>query len=88
MKGFEFSSVVLVNLNDENLFPNWVPKDERWRIAFQTYVAMTRARDSLWLLTASENASVLEACGEKIDVTPGEEFLDRFGGTSKPGLVW
>jgi hypothetical protein len=88
MKGFEFSSVVLVNLNDENLFPNWVPKDEHWRIAFQTYVAMTRARDSLWLLTASENASVLEACGEKIDVTPGEEFLDRFGGTSKPELIW
>jgi len=88
MKGFEFSSVVLVNLNDEDLFPNWVPKDEHWRIAFQTYVAMTRARDSLWLLAASENTSILEACEEKFDVTPGEEFLDRFGVTSKPVLRW
>lgn len=77
MKGFEFSTVVLVNLDDQNLFPKWVPEDEHWRIAFQTYVAMTRARDSLWLLTSSEKASILDCSGDLLDTTTGEAFLDQ-----------
>jgi len=80
MKGFEFSSVVLVNLDDAHLFPKWIPSDERWRVAFQTYVAMTRARDTLWLLTASETVSVLEGCEEFLDATTGEEFLASLAG--------
>jgi superfamily I DNA/RNA helicase len=75
MKGFEFSTVVLVNLDDANLYPTWVPTDEYWRIAFQTYVAMTRARDSLWLLTASEKASILDCSADLLDSTTGQRFL-------------
>jgi len=75
MKGFEFSTVVLVNLDDANLYPKWVPADEYWRIAFQTYVAMTRARDHLWLLTASDRVSILDCATDLLDVTTGQEFL-------------
>jgi superfamily I DNA/RNA helicase len=77
MKGFEFSTVVLVNLDDASLYPKWVPTDEYWRIAFQTYVAMTRARDSLWLLTASEEASILDCSAGLLDSTTGEHFLSQ-----------
>lgn len=77
MKGFEFSTVVLVNLDDTNLYPPWVPADEHWRIAFQAYVAMTRARDSLWLLTASEKASILDCSTNLLDITTGQQFLSQ-----------
>jgi superfamily I DNA/RNA helicase len=82
MKGFEFSTVVLVNLDDANLYPSWVPPDERWRIAFQTYVAMTRARDHLWLLTAAEESSILDCSSDLLDVTTGCEFLSQVAGSS------
>ena len=77
MKGFEFSTVVLVNLDDASLYPSWVPADEYWRIAFQTYVAMTRARDSLWLLTASEKVSILDCSAQFLDSTTGAQFLSH-----------
>lgn len=79
MKGFEFSTVVLVNLDDASLYPSWVPADESWRIAFQTYVAMTRARDSLWLLTASAKASILDCSAQFLDSTTGAQFLSHLG---------
>lgn len=75
MKGFEFSTVVLVNLDDAHLYPTWVPADEYWRIAFQTYVAMTRARDHLWLLTAGDKVSILDCSTDLLDATTGHEFL-------------
>lgn len=81
MKGFEFSTVVLVNLDDANLYPPWVPTDEYWRIAFQTYVAMTRARDSLWLLTATEDASILDCSADLLDSITGQRFLAQVNGS-------
>ena len=58
LKGFEFQKVFLVNVMDSQLLTNNIPWDERWRVAFQLYVAMTRARDEL-IITYVLNPSVL-----------------------------
>ena len=47
LKGYEFRQVYLVDLMDSQLMPKAIAWEERWRIAFQLYVAMTRARDEL-----------------------------------------
>ena len=47
IKGYEFQYVFLVDLIDSVVYPKGMPWDERWRVAFQIYVAMTRARKEL-----------------------------------------
>jgi superfamily I DNA/RNA helicase len=56
IKGFEFQYVFLVDVVDSVVYPKGMPWDERWRVAFQVYVAMTRARKEL-VITFINNRS-------------------------------
>ena len=58
VKGFEFRNVFAVDLHDGDVMPKGMAYDERWRIAFQVYVAMTRARDEL-VMSYVYNPSIL-----------------------------
>jgi superfamily I DNA/RNA helicase len=60
MKGHEFRFVYLMNLSDQDLLSKAIPKEELWRIAFQIYVAMTRAQDELWLFSVGKPSTLLE----------------------------
>ena len=60
VKGFEFRNVFLVDLSDDHVMPRGMPWEERWRVAFQLYVAMTRARDEL-TMSFVYNRSILLA---------------------------
>jgi superfamily I DNA/RNA helicase len=60
VKGFEFEKVFLLDLSDSILPSRGLPFEERWRDAFQIYVAMTRARDEL-VMSYVYNPSILLA---------------------------
>ena len=64
LKGFEFSLVLLVGCEAGALPSPQVPADESWREALRLYVAMTRARDQVYLIyenQPSEFLSIMEA---------------------------
>ena len=67
MKGFEFRAVFLTDLTDTSLHAKSIPKDEEWRIAFQLYVAMTRAQEELWLFAVGRASRLLEPLLEFVD---------------------
>ena len=59
LKGFEFRLVLIVGC-DANLLPSrGVPIEEAWREALRLYVAMTRARDQVFLLYQNEPSEFL-----------------------------
>lgn len=58
VKGFEFEKVFILDLSDSVLPSSGLPWEERWRDAFQLYVAMTRARDEL-VMTYVYNRTIL-----------------------------
>jgi hypothetical protein len=59
LKGFEFNIVIIIGC-DHGSFPgSGVPKDERWRDALRLYVAMTRARDQVFLFYSAEPSEFL-----------------------------
>lgn len=58
IKGYEFGFVFLVDMMDSELIPPGMPWEERWRVAFKVYVAMTRARDEL-IMSYVHNRSIL-----------------------------
>lgn len=61
LKGFEFHLVLIVGL-DRGVFPeSGVPEEERWRDALRLYVAMTRARDELYLIYQDTPSGFLES---------------------------
>lgn len=60
VKGYEFGYVFLTDLMDTYVLPKGMPWEERWRSAFQIYVAMTRAREEL-IMTFIFNRSILLA---------------------------
>jgi superfamily I DNA/RNA helicase len=61
LKGFEFHLVLVVGL-EKNHFPeSGVPEEEIWRDALRLYVAMTRARDELYLLFKERPSIFLES---------------------------
>ena len=47
IKGYEFQYLFLIDLIDAVVYPKGMPWEDRWRVAFQLYVAMTRARKEL-----------------------------------------
>jgi hypothetical protein len=67
IKGFEFSRVILVDLTDRFLLKDGIPRDERWRPAFQTYVAMTRARDELIMSFVFNRSILLAPLADTVD---------------------
>ena len=73
MKGFEFRAVFLTDLTDTSLLTKSIPKDEEWRIAFQLYVAMTRAQEELWLFCAGPPCRLLAPLLDFVDrITPSD----------------
>jgi hypothetical protein len=57
------------------LVPASIPIDERWRVAFQLYVAMTRAQEELWLFTVGEISRMLNPLKEFVDVIKPSELI-------------
>ena len=68
MKGFEFRAVFLTDLSDKSLLAKSIPKEEEWRVAFQLYVAMTRAQEELWLFSVGHPSRLLKPLMEYVDV--------------------
>ncbi len=60
LKGFEFSLVIVVGCGKEELPAPGRCKDESWRDALRLYVAITRARDSVYLLYSDEPSEFLK----------------------------
>ena len=77
MKGFEFKNVVLVDLHDRPLLPESIPFKEHWRVAFQLYVAMTRAQESLWMFAVGAPSKLLRAVGDHVDHMTPDQLLGR-----------
>ena len=67
LKGFEFSLVVLVGCSDGFLPLPGRSKDEAWRDALRLYVAMTRARDSVYLIYSQTPSAFLKIMDKKIE---------------------
>jgi superfamily I DNA/RNA helicase len=66
LKGFEFRVVLIIGC-DEGLLPApGVPSDEVWRDALRLYVAMTRGRDQVYLLHASEPSEFVTVMGDTL----------------------
>jgi hypothetical protein len=73
MKGFEFRAVFLTDLSDKSLLANSIPKEEEWRVAFQLYVAMTRAQEELWLFSVGDPSRLLKPLLQFVDlVSPSD----------------
>lgn len=66
LKGFEFRQVYLLDLMDSRLIPRGMPYEERWRSAFQLYVAMTRARDELTMSYVYNRSILLSPLGSSV----------------------
>jgi hypothetical protein len=66
LKGFEFRLVVIVGA-DATAFPDpGIPRDEIWREALRLYVAMTRARDQVFLLHQHEPSEFITVMGDAV----------------------
>ena len=61
VKGFEFNMVLVVGCNEGDCPAAGVPQDEVWRDALRLYVAMTRARDQVFLIYESSPSPFLES---------------------------
>lgn len=77
MKGFEFKNVLLVDLQDRPLLPDSIPLKEQWRVAFQLYVAMTRAQEGLWLFAVQKASRLLNPVSPFVDTMTPDELLGR-----------
>jgi len=77
LKGFEFRSVIIIGC-DQGKFPSdRTPSGETWREALRLYVAMTRARDQLFFLYASQPSDFLLEMWEALDSVDAEKFLQK-----------
>ncbi len=65
-KGYEFDTVVILNCEDGILPPAGVPTDELYRFSCQLYVAMTRAKNDLYLSYHSNRSRWLSDIGEQL----------------------
>lgn len=65
LKGFEFTLVVIVGCGNGYLPLPGRYKQEMWRDALRLYVAMTRARDSVFLLYSGEPSPILLTMRDK-----------------------
>jgi len=70
LKGFEFTLVVIVGCGADHLPLPGRCKEEVWRDALRLYVAMTRARDSIYLLHSGDPSPILMPMSEKVTWVP------------------
>jgi superfamily I DNA/RNA helicase len=64
VKGFEFSLVIIIGLNEDTFPVPGKARGELWRDALRLYVAMTRARDELILVYDSEPSEFLKVMAD------------------------
>lgn len=82
IKGYEFSTVVLLDLSDPKRperdgFPSpSVPWAERWRDAMRIYVAMTRARDQLYLTYISNPTEIIRHIWDTVAEEKPASWID------------
>lgn len=69
IKGFEFTVVIIVGCGSETLPNPTACHDEGWREALHFYVAMTRARDNLFLLHSGRPSEFLDVMRSELDFT-------------------
>jgi superfamily I DNA/RNA helicase len=67
VKGFEFSTVIVVGCGDNCLPIPGRAKEEAWRDALRLYVAMTRARDGVVLLYSKKPSPFLEVMRNQLN---------------------
>jgi superfamily I DNA/RNA helicase len=72
-KGYEFDLVVIVNCCEGVLPPHDTPADEIYRDGCRLYVAMTRAKNDLYLSYHGEPSPWLESAREKLSFFDWEE---------------
>jgi superfamily I DNA/RNA helicase len=77
MKGFEFKNVLLVDLHDRRLVSAAIPREEHWRVAFQVYVAMTRAQEALWMFSVGAPSQLLQPLEPHVDRMTADQLLGR-----------
>lgn len=83
LKGFEFHLVLIVGL-DRGVFPeSGVPEEERWRDALRLYVAMTRARDELYLIYQDTPSGFLETMRPFLEWRTDNRFIEFARQTKK-----
>lgn len=92
VKGFEFNMVLVVGCNEGDCPASGVPQDEVWRDALRLYVAMTRARDQVFLLFDATPSPFLESMRNEIrweeedvmqDYEPTQVDENTFSGLSE-----
>ena len=91
VKGFEFNMVLVVGCNEGDCPAAGVPQDEVWRDALRLYVAMTRARDQVFLFFDSAPSPFLESMRDELrwdeeDVKQDYEPTHVDGNKSSGGL--
>lgn len=73
-KGYEFDTVIILNCEDGILPPDGVPEEELYRFSCQLYVAMTRAKNDLYLSYHENCSRWLEEIGERLTEFNWSEF--------------
>ena len=66
LKGFEFRLVVIIGCDREVLPAPGVAREEVWRDALRLYVAMTRARDQVYLVYEKSPSEFVTVMGETV----------------------
>lgn len=74
VKGYEFAVVFLLDLSDSLLPSKGMPWEERWRDAFQIYVAMTRARDELVMMYVNNRSILIGPLGDSVTEANAADF--------------
>jgi hypothetical protein len=66
LKGFEFRLVIILGCDAATFPDSGVPADEVWREALRLYVAMTRARDQVFLLHQNQHSPFITVMGDMV----------------------
>lgn len=73
-KGYEFDTVAILNCEDDVLPPKGAPSDELYRFSCQLYVAMTRAKNDLYLSYHSDCSRWLKDIDNQLTEFEWEEI--------------
>lgn len=66
LKGFEFRLVIILGCDSATFPDSGIPTDEVWREALRLYVAMTRARDQVFLLHQHQPSPFITVMGDTV----------------------
>ncbi|MBL8714280.1 MAG: UvrD-helicase domain-containing protein [Alphaproteobacteria bacterium] len=78
-KGYEFDLVFILNASGETVPPAYIPQEEVFRFGSQLYVAMTRAKQQLFISYSGETSKWFASCIEEELIVPDawEGYVDR-----------